>query len=85
MPDLSKASPTPRMPAVPSRESSLEPRPVGLSPSSPALAAHTLDEDSPAYGNMSRAGDSKTGDLAPAPPPMSHAPLADVGILSVGH
>ena len=23
----------------------------------PALAAHTLDEDSPAYGNVSRAGD----------------------------
>ena len=31
--------------------------PSALSPSSPALAAHTLDEDSPAYGNVSRAGD----------------------------
>ena len=31
--------------------------PSALSPSSPALAAHTLDQDSPAYGNMSRAGD----------------------------
>ena len=57
MPDFSKASPTPRMPAVPSRESSLEPRPVGTVPECPALAAHTLDEDSPAYGNVSRAGD----------------------------
>ena len=31
--------------------------PSALSPSSPALAAHTLDQDSPAYGNVSRAGD----------------------------
>ena len=31
--------------------------PSALSPSSPALAAHTLDQDSPAYGNMSLAGD----------------------------
>ena len=32
MPDFSKAIPTPRMPAVPSRESSHEPRPVGTVP-----------------------------------------------------
>ena len=31
--------------------------PSALSPSSPALAAHTLDQDSPADGNVSRAGD----------------------------
>ena len=31
--------------------------PSALSPSSPALAAHTLDQDSPASGNVSRAGD----------------------------
>ena len=32
IPDFSKTSPTPRMPAVPSRESSHEPRPVGTVP-----------------------------------------------------
>ena len=31
--------------------------PSALTPSSPALAAHTLDQDSPASGNVSRAGD----------------------------
>ena len=31
--------------------------PSALSPSGPALAAHTLDQDSPADGNVSRAGD----------------------------
>ena len=31
--------------------------PSALSPSGPASAAHTLDQDSPANGNVSRAGD----------------------------
>ena len=42
MPDFSKASPTPRMPAVPSRESSLEPRPVGTVPECVPPWRHTL-------------------------------------------
>ena len=42
MPDFSKTSPTPRMPAVPSRESSLEPRPVGTVPECVPPWRHTL-------------------------------------------
>ena len=42
MPDFSKASPTPRMPAVLSRESSLEPRPVGTVPECVPPWRHTL-------------------------------------------
>eukprot|EP00312_Isochrysidales_sp_CCMP1244_P006586 CAMPEP_0196675738 /NCGR_PEP_ID=MMETSP1090-20130531/4298_1 /TAXON_ID=37098 /ORGANISM="Isochrysis sp, Strain CCMP1244" /LENGTH=42 /DNA_ID= /DNA_START= /DNA_END= /DNA_ORIENTATION= len=38
MPDFSEASPTPRMPAVPSQGSSPEPRPVSTVPEYPALA-----------------------------------------------
>ena len=42
IPDFSEASPTPRMPAVPSRESSLEPRPVGTVPECVPPWRHTL-------------------------------------------
>jgi len=58
IPDFSKTSlPAPRLPAVPSRESPLEPRPVGTVPECVPPWRHTLGEDSPAYGNVSRAGD----------------------------
>ena len=39
------------------RVSSVEPRPVGTVPECVPLPRHTLDEDSPANGNVSRAGD----------------------------
>ena len=52
-----KTSPAPRLPAVPSRESPFEPRPVGTVPECVPPRRHTLDEDSPANGNVSRAGD----------------------------
>ena len=54
---LPKTSPTPRLPAVLTRVSSFEPRPVGTVPECVPLPRHTLDEDSPANGNVSRAGD----------------------------
>ena len=61
IPDFSKTSPAPRLPAVPSRESPLEPRPVGTVPECVPPWRHTLGEDSPAYGNVSRAGDGCGG------------------------
>ena len=61
MPDFSKTSPTPRMPAVPSRESSLEPRPVGTVPECVPPWRHAFGEDGPADGNVSRAGDGCGG------------------------
>ena len=54
---MPKTSPTPRLPAVLTRVSSFEPRPVGTVPECVPLPRHTLDEDSPANGNVSRAGD----------------------------
>ena len=54
---LPKTSPTPRLPALPTRVSPFEPRPVGTVPECVPLPRHTLDEDSPPNGNLSRAGD----------------------------
>ena len=42
---------------MPSREPPLEPRPVATVPECVPPWRHTLDEDSPADGNVSRAGD----------------------------
>ena len=42
MPDFSKTSPAPRMPAVPPREPPLEPRPVGTVPECVPPWRHTL-------------------------------------------
>ena len=56
-----KTSPAPRVPAVPSRESPLEPRPAGTVPECVPPQRHALGEDSPADGNVSRAGDECGG------------------------
>ena len=54
---LPKTSPKPRLPAVLTRVSSFEPRPVGTVPECVPLPRHILDKDSPANGNLLRAGD----------------------------
>ena len=57
MPDFSKVRPLRRVPAA-LRSHTLRAASRRHCPRvRPALAAHTLDEDSPAYGNVSRAGD----------------------------
>ena len=56
-PTFSKTSPAPRVLDVPSRESPFEPRLVGTVPECVSPLRHALDEDSPADGNVSRAGD----------------------------
>ncbi len=57
--------------------------PSALSLSASALAAHTLDEDSPAYGNVSRAGDGCGGvyEAKMARPPPCIADRARRGLL----
>ena len=52
--------------------------PSALSPSGPALAAHTLDQDSPADGNVSRAGDG-CGVLVVKPRWHDHRPASQTG------
>ena len=56
-----KTSPAPRVPAVPPREPPLEPRPAGTVPECVPPQRHALGEDSPADGNVSRAGDECGG------------------------
>ena len=58
IPVLSNASPTPRLPAVPSRESPSSRVPSALPSSACCLGwRHPLVEGSPADGSLSRAGD----------------------------
>ena len=56
-----KTSPAPQVPAVPPREPPLEPRPAGTVPECVPPQRHALGEDSPADGNVSRAGDECGG------------------------
>ena len=58
---MPKTSPAPRVPAVPPREPPLEPRPAGTVPECVPPQRHALGEDSPADGNVSRAGDECGG------------------------
>ena len=62
IPVLSNASPTPRLPAVPSRESPSSRVPSALPSSACRLGwRHPLVEGSPADGSLSRAGDDCGG------------------------
>ena len=62
IPVLSNASPTPRLPAVPSRESPSSRVPAALPSSACCLGwRHPLVEGSPADGSLSRAGDECGG------------------------